>query len=498
MKKVPEASEKDETFDSTQSVSIDALSAIMHWTHLDYVRVILVSNDLSEVLMVQKGSVWDLPHFEYGGSTDHLACIGLCCRDFQKWLQAGDSSTQCFTAVLELLGDETRKANHSEDMEIRDRLILVECQVDDGLSDVILPHAAEWKKNEFVYDLLARLDDEPIEYRRSMEALSRFMQHRNKPLFDPRYRFGWFKTASSFLTNAASSDGADNFESVIQEHLSSSSTIASVNSSKGRYFLKAPALGSREVPMTVKIQSLFPECSAAIIRASNDLNCFVTKEFSQATIPRDETGNIVQRLGQLQLASISSLDELKNSGFPIRDMVGLSRKIKSWMKGEGIFRSAKGEAECMIQIGPELFDMCRALSAFNIPLALCHGDFSPSNATYEPEDSKKVLIYDWDYAHVGHPFCDLHRIDADAPQEVIDNYLSLWKSSGISISHLRSAYDLARKLGWMIRLWALEEDYNLRKHELNSFSRSVFFKIMHGVRHGLQFEDMKIKGKTSA
>lgn len=483
--------------DFTQSLSIDSLSAIMHWTHLDHVRVVLLNQSGNEVLMVKKHEVWDLPQFEYGGSADHVTSISLCCRDFQEWLQIEDFYVPCFTAVVELLGDATRKATQNEGTEIRDKLLVVESQMQSDVSSIALPDSAEWKTTDFVQDLISEGHGRRMEYWRSMEVLSKLMCQTKVYFFDPRYRFGWFRTAGAFLEMVASSDGAENLGTVLQKHLSSSSTILTVDSSEGKYFLKAPALGSREVSLTVKVHSLFPACSAKIVRASNDLNCFVTREFTHVDIPPAEFGNIVQKLASLQTTSITSIDELRNSGFPLRDMAGLSRKIKLWMKGDGIFRGAKEEADSMLEIGPELLLMCRDLSEFDIPLALCHGDFSPTNATYEPAISRNVLIFDWEYAHVGHPFCDLHRIDADASQEVIDGYLRQWLFCGINLADARRAYDIARKLGWVIRLWGLEEAYNLRKHEVSSFARSVFFRILRGIHDGLRLNDLNIHWDTS-
>lgn len=477
---------------SEQSASVESIDAFLHCNHPDYVRVLLLSADLDRVLMVSENNKWDLPYFEYRKSSDHLACVALCCRDLQKWFQISKSDTPCFTAVVELLGDATC---HGKDAEIqgREKLILMEYQLDECIEDLPLPKGSDWKAAEFLSSLLSDFSDEHLMSRRSMEVVRKFMHQSNESLFDPRYHFGWFQKASNFLVAVVSSDGAQNIGKVTQEQLSTSSTILTVKSSKGQYFLKAPSRGSTEVAMTFKVRSLFPRCSAVIVRTCEDLNCFVTKGFNHSVIPRDEMGIVVQKLGHLQLASLSSLNEIKATGCRVRDMHGLARKINSWMKGEGIFRGCKEETQWMIEVGPKLLDMCQALVAIDIPLTLCHGDFSLTNVTYEPAKTKNVLIFDWEYAHVGHPFCDLHRIDNEAPQKVVDDYVRLWRIFGISLAQGRRAYDLARKLGWVVRMWALEDTYELRNHELCSSARSVFFQIMRGVHHGLELEHTEVE-----
>lgn len=445
------------------------------------------------VVVFCENDKWDLPYFEYGKSSDHLACVSLCCRDLQKWFQNSKSDTPCFTAVVELLGDATCHGKECPEIQGREKLILVEYQSNELIEDVRLPKGAEWKNAEFLTSLLADYANERLESRRTMEVVRRFMHECVESLFDSRYHFGWFEKASNFLKTVVSSDGAEHIGNVIQEQLSTSSTILTLTSSKGQYFLKAPARGSTEVAVTFKMRSLFPRCSAVILRTCEDLNCFVTKGFKHSDISNDDIGIVVQKLGHLQLASLSSLEEIKATGCRVRDMRGLASKINSWMKGEGIFRGCEEETQWMIEVGPNLLDMCQALAAINIPLTLCHGDFSLTNVTYEPANTKNILIFDWEYGHVGHPFCDLHRMDLETPQEVVDDYIRLWKFFGISLGRGRRAYDLARKLGWVVRMWALEDAYELRNHEVHSFARSVFFRIMRGVHQGLQLEHMKEK-----
>lgn len=52
-------------------------------------------------------------------------------------------------------------------------------------------------------------------------------------------------------------------------------------------------------------------------------------------------------------------------------------------------------------------EMCSGLAEFNILLTLVHGDLTLSNTTYDPLEGREVLLFDWEFACIGHPLCDL-------------------------------------------------------------------------------------------
>lgn len=63
-------------------------------------------------------------------------------------------------------------------------------------------------------------------------------------------------------------------------------------------------------------------------------------------------------------------------------------------------------------------EICRQLQEFNIPQTLVHGDMGLNKATHQSPNSQEVLLFDWEFAYIGHPFRDFHRIHGDVPKEV--------------------------------------------------------------------------------
>lgn len=339
------------------------------------------------------------------------------------------------------------------------KLLVMEEQLDDGdVKNFKLPANAEWKDSHDVTVLLESIEDrEPL--RQVMETVLKCLQSKSSILLfisDSRHRRGWFRKANAFLVSALSLDGAVVSGRVIQQHMSSTSTLLKVKSSQGWYYLKEPALGCMEVATTAKIASLFPESSPTILRTCDELNCFVSKGFTHVPLDNKDIPSLVQKLGSIQLKSLEHLEALQEAGCPCRDLQALANKIKCWVSGEGVVAfhgEALGQPRFM---APILIDMCHRLDNFNIPLTLVHGDLALSNATYEPEDSQDIIVFDREFACIAHPFCDFHRLDKDAPKEIVDAYLRRWHSYE-NIERAREAYEIGWKLEWVLKMSSISD-----------------------------------------
>lgn len=136
---------------------------------------------------------------------------------------------------------------------------------------------------------------------------------------------------------------------------------------------------------------------------------------------------------------------------PCSRLEGASNRIQAWAGGKG---TSEVSLQGLRDRASAIVDMCRRLDEYDIPLTLTHGDAALTNATYNPPNSQQVMFFDWEFGHIGHPFCDIHRLHKNVSREVLDDYLELWSGS-IDIDRAREALELGCKLGWAIKIWSI-------------------------------------------
>lgn len=185
--------------------------------------------------------------------------------------------------------------------------------------------------------------------------------------------------------------------------MSFTSILLRVDSSDGPYYLKAPAVGINEVSITSEIAAILPDCSPLAVTTSDELKCFVSKGFEHLELNASDSRDVILKLGRVQIESLQHLDRLKTAGCPVRNVDDLVTQMERWMTGDEVRKHYN--LERLEQLIPAARAMCRQLQEFNIPQTLVHGDMGWNNATYCPPNSQEVLLFDWEFAHIGHPFC---------------------------------------------------------------------------------------------
>lgn len=425
----------------------------------DYVRAALFSSDRQTVVMVKEDGPWDLPYFVYSDSLFNGNNIGRCCDDLKQWFGVSREATYFF-ATVELLGVSFRPGKYPPHQTGREKLMIVEMQPESDIEGLLAtpPKPAELKKREFVSSSLVKPENTPMSTR-CVIILRNYMHPSSTilaSLSDPRYQPGWYRRESERITSMISCMGLEVRGRVIQVHMSYTSTLLKVNSSGGWFFVKAPALGCREGSITAQIASLFPECSTTILNTYDDLNRFVSKAFSDIELKQDDMCDVVLQLGHVQLNSLPHLEKLKTAGCPVRDFDSLEEQIELWSRGEGEWTQFCFGAGDLVELLPVVSQMCRQLKEYRIPFTLVHGDPALWNATHEPADSRNVLLFDWEFACIGHPFCDFHELHEDLSQDLVDEYLTMWATCE-DIEKAREAFEIARKLGWILKMWSLAD-----------------------------------------
>lgn len=456
------------------------------WTMPDYVHMLVLSDPVDDhhsgengarhVLMLRQHSTstWDLPFFAY---PDSLRYSGdRCVADLERALSAPTlPDRRAFVVVAELLGAHGGSGPTGNDPIGFARLMLIEPQI--SLSDLSLkPHVA-WKDASFVASLL-KSSDGCMENRSALEVALTYMRtwpdHMAKHC-DPRYQFGWFDASARWLRAEVARHGATPTGPIVQEHISSTSTLLSLACSTGTFYLKSPAVGCEEATITAAVAALFPEDTVDVLGTSKELHSFIMHGFDHVDLKRSHDEAFVRKLGHLQLQSLQHLDTLKAAGCEERGPDEIAEKLREWANDDSErMRNIFGVTlSTFKERVPLVVALCLHLRTYNIPLTLVHGDFAKHNATIvsakggiacrdgddehcddEADSSEKILFFDWQYACISHPFCDLHEMHKELTENTMNVYLDLW-SEYESRERAREAFELAKNLGWCLKMWTM-------------------------------------------
>eukprot|EP00178_Gracilaria_changii_P025771 TRINITY_DN79276_c0_g1_i1.p1 TRINITY_DN79276_c0_g1~~TRINITY_DN79276_c0_g1_i1.p1 ORF type:complete len:476 (+),score=50.82 TRINITY_DN79276_c0_g1_i1:144-1571(+) len=421
------------------------------------IRFLLLGKDRLKVLMTHYGDEWDLPVVEYPfQSKSGRNFATRCCQDMEKAFSGEDEVR--FVAVIELLGKWLVWGRKHKKKRAHAMLVLAECVSHEDVESLILPHNSEWKNLGFVLSKLSACKE--IIPLHSLYALVAGAMAPNTELLnsfvDPRYKFGWYRKAASFLVSTAVADGAKDIGTVSQVQVSETSTVLRTESSLGYYYLKSPTHGCEETSITHKVAELFPAVCPEVLSICKSLNCFVTRGLG-LPIRQTEYRVIVRKLGYLHFESLSHIEKLRNCGCPVRDLDKLSEKIDVWAEGREFICGDPVAEQQMRDLKPLLKNMCIHLASHNIPLTLIHGDVARSNSARTHPEEAGALLFDWEFACISHPFFDFHRIADESEDSImIDEYLMKWFAIE-QLEEAREAYDIGVHLGHFVKMWALSD-----------------------------------------
>lgn len=416
-----------------------------------YVRVILLGAHGQCVLMERlDDSSWDLPYFVYPSRFE----VEQVSQDVLQAL-APQSTNTFFTVNCDLFGAfgclGRAKTSSDEDLGIA-ALLLVESHG----HEVQAPSRYSWKTAVEVADLR---DDDDLYQSTAVDIVCKLLSGDASSVLsvvvDPRYQLGWFNRAASWLSSFVAGRGAAVRGRVTQVQVSPAATILMVDSTAGVFYLKAAGLGNREVQLTQTVSSLFPSYTLEVVATHVDLNCFVSPAFSP--LPDDtEYTRYAGLLGQLQIESRQHLDALLEAGLPDRCPAQLAAELLKWVDDD-LLRGWFGHPLRYARLAkyvPHLVTLCHQLTGSAVPMTLVHGDVSRRNMAVADED--RPILFDWEFACIGHPFYDWHELHTELSDKARRVYLDLYLDSHGkygTVDELQSLYSAGRTLGWCIKMW---------------------------------------------
>jgi len=445
-----------------------------------YLRVLVVDVGGGNVLLERRDcdASWDYPYFSY--PTSNRLDVPRLLQDLASVLGVVDAQvvdTGTWFVNCELLGDMGSYGRPPLAECGYGRLYVVEAGV--TASSWRLPKRFAWQSAAFVERLPEYLPigaDAHVHFlseahKLAVKILTNSVADNDAFFVDPRYRFGWAALAAAWLIDVVNTTGATCTGPVTQHSMTHSSTLLQVATSAGPFFLKAPALGLAEVPVTKTIAALFPESTLDVMATCEELNAFVSRGFCDEEPRRKEMSVVVQMLGNVQLASTAYLDELRAGGVEDRGPAAVALELRSWMDDDCVRRMLghPGNFKSFCDDVPALIAVCDVLATSLIPPTLVHGDFARRNVATQgglgsgaggaARGPVSYIIFDWQYTCVGHPFYDLHEVGEDLPVADRAAYLRRFAAWEPRESVLFEAYEACCILGFVLKMWTTLDVY---------------------------------------
>lgn len=393
-----------------------------------------------------------------------------------------------FNTVFELLGPYASAEEENGQPPGYLQLIIVEYRGSPTDLDRKLPLNAGWKDAAFVSTLL-ECASEGGDIHTSLTEVLNLLQPPKLCLLslrEPRHRFGWCARASTFLSATSEKFGCGAPRSIIQLLMGPTSTVLRADCEKGACFLKSPLPNSKEGDITHKLAKIFPDSVPDVLATNLELNAFVTRGFCHAKLSEKHALGISLEMARLQVSSLHLLNEFEYAGCEVRGPHQLARNVETWLNDPVVTKSFRGRFDELEACIPAILQMCEELTHCKLPMTLVHGDLYPHNATYkygEKEGNcKEFMLFDWEYAYIGHPFCDMCTVGDKLSPEDLSIYLNLWSPYG-SVESLQRSLDLGRKLGWCIRMWRMFDyirDSDAQRHStLQLHARDCFDEVYY-------------------
>ncbi len=296
------------------------------------------------------------------------------------------------------------------------------------------------------------------EQRAAIEGILQEAESGHVPGLRPHWaRLGWFDRASAWMREQLEGRGYILSAPIEQIRTWGISCVLRVQTDHGHgaiFFKVATALPlfGNEPALMNALSERFPDVVPAPLAIEPTQRWMLMRDFGEElrSMPDLERWeNATRRFGQLQLQTVTRIDELLSIGCLDRRLHTLAAQIDPLLADEDALSPLSEAEHTEIQaLAPRLKAMCQELASYAVPYTLNHGDLHSGNIT-----GQTLLFYDWTDACIAHPFLDLTTLIKDAEEYdsgarvlVVNTYLNLWTAYE-PIDRLRTMWQLAEPLG---------------------------------------------------
>ncbi|MEN2766932.1 aminoglycoside phosphotransferase family protein [Ornithinibacillus xuwenensis] len=181
--------------------------------------------------------------------------------------------------------------------------------------------------------------------------------------------------------------------------------IQKVPTSDGDLYFKATnAAASHEGALSAYLGRRYPGKTVNVMARDHSKGWFLMEDIGGEALRNIKDKQLwkraLQEYAELQVSELNHVEELLGIGVPDRRMSVLKEEIKQHLADMCKTGLSKAETEKVIELLPELVEMCDALDAI-LPASIEHGDLHTNNIRLVKD---RIVFFDWGDASVSHPF----------------------------------------------------------------------------------------------
>lgn len=279
---------------------------------------------------------------------------------------------------------------------------------------------------------------------------------------------GWKNEAAAWVTESLGTAGLKVGGDLSQLHRSPWSAVYTIETNQGRLYFKAVTPGlAHEVGLHLALHESHPDAVPPLLAANPSRGWLLMEDAGEPLRQTIQTpGDVAQfapvlvRMAQLQIAWSSRAMDLLELKTLDRRVETLPRAFERLIQDPGALSSgdpegiSDEEGRRLIQLVPNVDELCQRLAGWGPPATLHHDDFHDANIFVRGGD---YVFADWGEAGLGHPFFTpmialrslAWRLDlapkSNAMARLRDAYLEAWAGYA-ALGDLRRAFDLAQRL----------------------------------------------------
>ncbi len=306
----------------------------------------------------------------------------------------------------------------------------------------------------------------------------------------PWTQSGWQESVQAWIDQELTSQGIRIEGPLEILHMRTWSAFASVPTSEGVVFFKAPSLDNAfEAALTHKLIQLRPDCMVRLLAVDLERGWTLSadsgvtlRSFIRSVDDLPQWDHVLPFYAEFQIDLAQHLPDLLLTGAPDRRLGHFPHLYRELLVDTENLRVdnppglSSEEHRQLLKLQSDVKDMCLQLGSYGLPETICHEEVHDANVIL---DGERVIFTDWADSCIGHPFLTMlvtirsasfrSSIEEDAPEmlHLRDIYLEPWFSFGTP-TELSEAFDIAyrlaminRSLSYHLSMARLPEEYKI-------------------------------------
>ncbi|MDF1664453.1 MAG: aminoglycoside phosphotransferase family protein [Planctomycetota bacterium] len=401
-------------------------------------------------------------------------------RSSKNWLKIEGDLVREISESLETKIAPLYLLDYHCDPEKRLETLLVVCEALEPLSAELEAKCAWWDSDSLELTYLTNESyREPLQ--RALQDLEAGRKPKNRPDWGQR---AWRREADAWIQSCFE-DRTNRIQSIETLSVWNVSCLLKIFDGERDYYFKA----SPDFPCFIEegqvmkgLSQLAPHIVPEPLFVHQSMNWMILEDLGEPLQSTDPgaVAAIIETMGALQVNALEQRTTLRALNLPITTLRDLLIEVKEvFACQEAKAGLSKIEHETLCEAWPAIEGMVRKLDGYCLPLTINHGDLHGGNVI---ERNGDLVIFDWTWASVSHPFFDLVLLylrNRESWAQLAPAYFQQW-SDYEPVEQCIEAWKLAYPLG-LLRMASRYRGFvaSLETPTLNGFPKPVAHFLRH-------------------